>query len=300
MKRLHSEPPQPFDAGVVLVWGDRLVNLLITDHQGYTHRRTSVDLLQEGDAVPETGGYATWMPYQAKAAKKDEVAPAPLAYPIRTVRDEFLMTLVHGAAEKVALSGSSNNAELIADNILAVVNKLHPQAVLVNPHTGQTRDPRDVTSDPQGTLIVAPNAPLVSAQWDKLPPPQLIIGTQTYPDGTTATGATPLPTLSPAEQDLEAEIQGKGLTAPRVTPADLQSNIVHTEIVKHISPSGQVLRWAVLTTRNGFAVAGRPSASASSANDNAEIGERVAIENARQELWPLMGYELRTCLQVSP
>ena len=95
------------------------------------------------------------------------------------------------------------------------------------------------------------------------------------------------------EQTIEQEIQAKGLTAPRVTPSDMQANILRTEIVKHVSPSGQVLRWAVLTTRNGFAVTGRPSASVSSANDNAEIGERVAIDNAKQELWPMMGYALR-------
>lgn len=52
----------------------------------------------------------------------------------------------------------------------------------------------------------------------------------------------------------------------------------------------------MLTTRNGFAVAGRPSASVSSENDDAEIGEKVAIDNAKQELWPLMGYELRSIL----
>ena len=92
---------------------------------------------------------------------------------------------------------------------------------------------------------------------------------------------------------IEAEIQAKGLTAPRVMPADLNANIVHTEIVKHISHSGQVLRWAVLTTRSGFAVTGRPSASVSAEKDDAEIGEEVAIDNARQELWPLMGYALR-------
>ena len=102
--------------------------------------------------------------------------------------------------------------------------------------------------------------------------------------------------MSTTYETIEQEIQAKGLTAPRVTPADIEANIVHTEIVKHISQSGQVLRWAVLTTRNGFAVTGRPSASVSSSNDNAEIGEKVAVENAKQELWPLMGYELRTKL----
>ena len=89
--------------------------------------------------------------------------------------------------------------------------------------------------------------------------------------------------------------------APRITPADLDANIVHTEVVKHITHSGQILRWAILTTRNGFAVTGRPSASVSPLNDNAEIGETVAIENAKNELWPLMGYELRSKLaKVTP
>jgi len=90
-------------------------------------------------------------------------------------------------------------------------------------------------------------------------------------------------------------------TAPRITPAQLEDNIVHTEIVKHITHSGQILRWAVLTTRNGFAVTGRPSASVSPLNDDATIGESVAIENAKNELWPLMGYELRSNLaEVAP
>lgn len=95
------------------------------------------------------------------------------------------------------------------------------------------------------------------------------------------------------EQKIESEIQAKGLTAPRLSPEDLDRNIAHTEIVKHVSHSGQVLRWAVLTTRNGFAVTGRPSASVSAANDDQEIGEKLAMDNARQELWPLMGYQLR-------
>jgi hypothetical protein len=95
------------------------------------------------------------------------------------------------------------------------------------------------------------------------------------------------------DQQIEAEIQAKGKTAPRITPADIEANIVHTEIIRHVSPTGQVLRWAVLTTRNGFAVTGTPSCSVSSSNDDAEIGEKVAIKNARDALWPLMGYQLR-------
>ncbi len=103
---------------------------------------------------------------------------------------------------------------------------------------------------------------------------------------------------SPRTDDtaIEQMIQAKGLTAPRVTPADLAANIVDVEIVKHISFSGQVLRWAVITTKNGFAVTGAPSCSVAVANDDAEVGVAVATANAKDALWPLMGYELRTKL----
>ena len=99
------------------------------------------------------------------------------------------------------------------------------------------------------------------------------------------------------EQDIENEIVAKGLNAPRLSPADLDANIVHSEIVKHVTPSGQVLRWAVLTTKNGFGVTGRPSVAVSAENDDAKIGEDVATDNARRELWPLMGYALRERLK---
>lgn len=101
------------------------------------------------------------------------------------------------------------------------------------------------------------------------------------------------------DQTIEQAIQAKGLTAPRVTLDELNSNIVSVEIVKHIAPSGQVLRWCVLTTRNGYAVTGRPSVSVSPENDNAELGEQIARDNARNELWPLMGYALKERLAAS-
>lgn len=100
------------------------------------------------------------------------------------------------------------------------------------------------------------------------------------------------------EKDTEKLIQAKGPTAPRITPADLDANIVDVEIVKHVSKSGKVLRWAVITTRNECAVVGRPSVAVSSENDDQEIGEKVAIDNSRNELWPLMGYELHSKIHL--
>lgn len=103
-----------------------------------------------------------------------------------------------------------------------------------------------------------------------------------------------------SDEAIEREIQAKGLTAPRVTVDDMKANIKHVEFVKHVSQSGQVLRWAVITTANGFAVTGRPSASVSPENDDAAVGEKVALENAKAELWPLMGYALRSTLATKP
>ena len=95
------------------------------------------------------------------------------------------------------------------------------------------------------------------------------------------------------DETIEQEIQAKGKTAPRVTLADIEANIVDVETVRHISHSGQVMRWAVITTRNGYAVTGRPSVAVSPENDDSEIGVAIAIANAKQELWPLMGYALK-------
>jgi hypothetical protein len=64
----HFIPDQPFDATIVCVWGDRMVNLLVVDHGGETHAVRSVTLRQEGDNQPG-GMYCEWMPYQTGQAR---------------------------------------------------------------------------------------------------------------------------------------------------------------------------------------------------------------------------------------
>lgn len=103
-----------------------------------------------------------------------------------------------------------------------------------------------------------------------------------------------------SEQAIEQQIQAKGLTAPRVKPEDLTANISDAEFVTHVSKTGKVLRWAILTTQNGYAVVGKPSVSVSPENDNEQIGRQVAYDNSRNELWPLMGYALAERLHNTP
>lgn len=115
------------------------------------------------------------------------------------------------------------------------------------------------------------------------------------------------------DQTIESEIQAKGLTAPRVTPADIEANI-DTEVyftaehgvegaiarmelyARH--PGGEqgghlrLLTFCVLVLRNGFTVTGE-SACASPENFDAELGRKIARQNAIAKVWPLMGYALR-------
>lgn len=97
----------------------------------------------------------------------------------------------------------------------------------------------------------------------------------------------------------DADAVRLGCDAPRVSAADLEANIVHEEILKHTTHSGQILRWCILTTKNGFAVSGEPSAAVSVENDRVELGEKYARENAIRKLWVLMAYELKERLHAT-
>ena len=123
------------------------------------------------------------------------------------------------------------------------------------------------------------------------------------------------------DQTVEQEIQAKGLTAPRVTPDDIEANIaecryftaaqgvagahalkwldagerVTTSIRPNANDPLHLLTFCVLVLKNGFTVTGE-SACASPENFDAELGRAIARQNAVQKIWPLMGYELRSQL----
>ena len=91
------------------------------------------------------------------------------------------------------------------------------------------------------------------------------------------------------EQKLETELKAKGLTAPRITPDMLDDEIVSCQY--HVF-DGSCLTVCCLTLKNGFTVTGE-SACASPENFNVEIGQKIARENARNKIWPLLGFRLR-------
>jgi hypothetical protein len=121
------------------------------------------------------------------------------------------------------------------------------------------------------------------------------------------------------DSSVEQMIQDKGKIAPRVTPADLEAVIdsehyftaydgrhgaisngsyVGREVPKANDDdlvSLELLTFCVLVLKNGFTVTGE-SACASPENFDSEIGRKIARENAKQKLWPLLGYELKSKL----
>lgn len=111
------------------------------------------------------------------------------------------------------------------------------------------------------------------------------------------------------DKEIEQEIQAKGLTAPRVTPDDIEANIAsehyftaadgalheqgkHDNVWPEVPEALHLLTFCVLVLRNGFTVTGE-SACASPENFDAELGHKRARQNAVQKLWPLMGYALK-------
>lgn len=120
--------------------------------------------------------------------------------------------------------------------------------------------------------------------------------------------------MSRDDDAIEAQIQSKGLTAPRVTQQRI-NDVIASEYfftaeegaVAHHFLSGDkegfaklepdkvklgLLTICVLVLKNGFTVTGE-SACASPENFDAQIGRDLARQNARQKIWALEGYLLK-------
>ena len=116
--------------------------------------------------------------------------------------------------------------------------------------------------------------------------------------------------MSNTEHQIEKEIQDKGLNEPRLTPEIIDSKIVGVEYILtrdvckrdngveiFDAPEPlQTLTFCILTLENGFTVTGE-SACASPENFDAEIGKKIAYQNAREKIWLLEGYLLKQRLK---
>ena len=107
------------------------------------------------------------------------------------------------------------------------------------------------------------------------------------------------------DQEIETEIQAKGLTAaPRITPDDVEANVASEYYFTAyqgavMATSGPVpprelslLTFCVLVLKNGFKVTGE-NACVSPENFDPELGRKLARQKAIDKVWELMGYALK-------
>ena len=119
------------------------------------------------------------------------------------------------------------------------------------------------------------------------------------------------------DNEVEEEIQAKGLTAPRVTLAQVESCIsyeyyitgdqipslttavlgaAHPQVPTQIDVTTlSLLTLCVMVLANGFKVVGE-SSCVSPENFNAELGRKYARQNAVDKIWMLEGYLLKQAL----
>lgn len=122
------------------------------------------------------------------------------------------------------------------------------------------------------------------------------------------------------DQTIEQEIQTKGANvAPRITPADVEAQIVaeyfftaahgalgamnRGELIARNpaelnAPALQMLTFCVLQLRNGTRIVGTNYGAIDPAQHSAERGRADARAQAVEQIWPLLGYELRTHLHA--
>lgn len=106
-----------------------------------------------------------------------------------------------------------------------------------------------------------------------------------------------------SDGEIEQEILSKGLTAPRVTPGDIESLMAQVEYQSHvIQGTTTTVVAAILPMANGsFTLAIGQSSTASKENFDADVGYKIALKNAadlaRKQLWTLEGYHLKRSLE---
>lgn len=299
---------QPLAATIAHVWNDRCINIAYLDTNGVWRGKTSVLLVHENDEARPGAGYCVWMPYQkGQAAKTDSLErkllesanPGVAGLNVRARHDALdsllaaripILDQIYDlcqAIEKCGASPELTDAVTKASALREPISELVRQALLLGIGDG-------------------------------------IVSVNVAPDSSPTPCDVTVTSRDVSCDAIEQEIQAKGLTAPRITPDDIEASIASehyftahqgdAKAVEVAAFSGgsldaaasrttpdalRLLTFCVLVLRNGFTVTGE-SACASAENFDAEIGRKIARQNALQKVWPLEGYLLRERLHNSP
>ena len=108
------------------------------------------------------------------------------------------------------------------------------------------------------------------------------------------------PEPTPSSLEVSDQAAARVAVAPRVTLADIEAAIAARYDFTADQAVGaapvvdplKLLSICILVLQNGFTVIGK-SAPASPENFNAEVGRKLAYEDAVRQLWPPLGFNLR-------
>ena len=108
------------------------------------------------------------------------------------------------------------------------------------------------------------------------------------------------------DNEIEQEIQEKGLTAARVTPQDVADAISgeyyftagqgmygNSVWPADIPAGAHMVTFCLMILKNGHRIVGINTGSISPENFDADLARKLARQNAVDQIWPLLGYALR-------
>lgn len=122
------------------------------------------------------------------------------------------------------------------------------------------------------------------------------------------------------DQQIEKQVVAKGLTAPRVTPQQIEDAIKSEHYFtaadgayqagrerdysekewEGIKGPLQLVTVCVMILKNGHRIVGVNEGPVSPANFDAELGRSMARQKAVDQIWPLEGYLLKQKLSETP
>ena len=238
-----------------------------------------------------------------------------------THREELERELVHGAASQIA--HAPENAAAIAKGIKTVLDELAPVA----PHPVAIAPLPAIDPGPNShaAAVLYPAIERAMGELSKLHEGFNMEVNRAFNilrDAFWSECPAPASAVPKRRETADAEHRPKANKGPRVTPADIEAEIVSehyftafdgvvgaaakvktsaplamVEYDEKVEPSLNLLTFCVMVLKNGFTVTGE-SACASPENFDAEVGRKIARQNAAQKIWPLLGFALKERLHA--
>lgn len=288
---------QPYAATIAYVWGDRLVNLSYVDHNGSHGNATSVTLLQDDDEPYPCDRCAEWMPFQKGQSPNADT---------KGLRGSVDRALDKAAPRESGATSGMKRLRIVNDG-LSNITKVYDfdsgeevklvQSLRLEQHVGGGMYARVETLARVPSLDLTVDAEVRGVVPGVTPPAGPVWKPSTFRGA-----AESLLKEEGGEAALEREIQS--MTAPRVTPAQIDALMARVEYSFDVCPHGSTLTFAHAFLDGTFWLATGRSACVSpkvyDEEKGRELAQQAAERAARDALWDYEGYVLRDRLNRAP